>query len=49
MYQKAFQGFDFGAGSAIALCLVIAATIISLIVVRISGYDKMRSDMEGVS
>ncbi|MFI6359383.1 carbohydrate ABC transporter permease [Streptomyces sp. NPDC050743] len=49
MYQKAFQGFDFGAGSAIALCLVIAATIISLIVVRVSGYDKMRSDMEGVS
>jgi xylobiose transport system permease protein len=49
MYQKAFQGFDFGAGSAIALCLVVAATIISLIVVRVSGYDKMRSDMEGVS
>ncbi|MEU3414604.1 MULTISPECIES: carbohydrate ABC transporter permease [unclassified Streptomyces] len=49
MYQKAFKGFDFGAGSAIALCLVIAATIVSLIVVRVSGYDKMRSDMEGVS
>ncbi|MQY36649.1 L-arabinose transport system permease protein AraP [Streptomyces sp. RB17] len=49
MYQKAFQGFDFGAGSAIALCLVVAATIISLVVVRVSGYDKMRSSMEGVS
>ncbi|MEV5882033.1 sugar ABC transporter permease [Streptomyces sp. NPDC052020] len=49
MYQKAFKGFDFGAGAAIALALVIAATIISLIVVRVSGYDKMRSDMEGVS
>lgn len=49
MYQKAFKSFDFGAGSAIALCLVVAATIISLIVVRVSGYDKMRSDMEGVS
>lgn len=48
MYQKAFKGFDFGAGSAIALCLVIAATVVSLIVVRVSGYDKMRSDMEGV-
>ncbi|MEU0741482.1 sugar ABC transporter permease [Streptomyces sp. NPDC006134] len=49
MYEKAFKGFDFGAGAAIALALVIAATIVSLIVVRVSGYDKMRSDMEGVS
>ncbi|MEU6772262.1 sugar ABC transporter permease [Streptomyces sp. NPDC046759] len=49
MYQKAFQSFDFGAGSAIALCLVVAATIISLVVVRVSGYDKMRGSMEGVS
>ncbi|WP_437014548.1 carbohydrate ABC transporter permease [Streptomyces sp. enrichment culture] len=49
MYQKAFKGFDFGAGAAIALALVIAATVVSLIVVRVSGYDKMRSDMEGVS
>ncbi|GGL92594.1 ABC transporter [Streptomyces fumigatiscleroticus] len=49
MYQKAFKGFDFGAGAAIALALVVAATIISLIVVKVSGYDKMRSDMEGVS
>ncbi|MEU0335452.1 sugar ABC transporter permease [Streptomyces sp. NPDC006193] len=49
MYQKAFKGFDFGAGSAIALCLVVAATLVSLIVVRVSGYDRMRSDAEGVS
>ncbi|GGX72848.1 carbohydrate ABC transporter permease [Streptomyces minutiscleroticus] len=48
MYQKAFKGFDFGAGSAIALVLVVAATIISLIMVRLSGYDKMRSSMEGL-
>ncbi|WP_077801556.1 carbohydrate ABC transporter permease [Streptomyces sp. JHA26] len=49
MYQKAFKGFDFGAGSVIALCLVVAATVVSLVVVRVSGYDKMRSTMEGVS
>ncbi|MEQ8144752.1 sugar ABC transporter permease [Streptomyces sp. CNH189] len=49
MYDKAFKGFDFGAGSAIALALVVAATIISLVVVKVSGYDKMRSTMEGVS
>ncbi|GAA3237571.1 sugar ABC transporter permease [Streptomyces sp. XM83C] len=49
MYQKAFKSFDFGAGAAIALVLVVAATIISLIVVRLSGYDKMRGTMEGMS
>jgi xylobiose transport system permease protein len=49
MYQKAFKSFDFGAGAVIALLLVVAATIISLIVVRLSGYDKMRSTLEGVS
>ncbi|MEF9907984.1 carbohydrate ABC transporter permease [Streptomyces sp. P9-A2] len=49
MYDKAFKSFDFGAGSAIALALVVSATVISLIVVRVSGYDKMRSTMEGVS
>jgi xylobiose transport system permease protein len=49
MYEKAFKGFDFGAGAAMALVLVLAATVISLIVVRVSGYDKMRSSMEGVS
>ncbi|MEV5420787.1 carbohydrate ABC transporter permease [Streptomyces albogriseolus] len=49
MYDKAFKGFDFGVGSAIALALVVAATIISLVVVKVSGYDKMRSSMEGVS
>lgn len=49
MYEKAFKSFDFGAGAAIALTLVVASTVISLVVVRVSGYDKMRSTMEGVS
>ena len=48
MYQKAFKGFDFGAGSAVALLLVLVATAISLLVVRLSGYDKMRSTTEGL-
>ncbi|MEH1166841.1 sugar ABC transporter permease [Micromonospora sp. CPCC 205539] len=48
MYEQAFRSFDFGAGAAIALLLVVVATIISLIVVRVSGYDKMRSTMEGL-
>lgn len=48
MYQEAFQSFDFGVGSAIALVLVIVATAISLVVVKVSGYDKMTSSLEGV-
>jgi len=48
MYQKAFKSFDFGAASAIALLLVLVATLVSLVMVRLSGYDKMRSTMEGV-
>ncbi len=48
MYQKAFKSFDYGSASAIALLLVLVSTLISLIVVRISGYDRMRSTMEGL-
>jgi xylobiose transport system permease protein len=48
MYEQAFKSFDFGGGSAIALVLVIIATIISLVVVKVSGYDKMRSSTEGL-
>ncbi|MET8540305.1 sugar ABC transporter permease [Kitasatospora sp. NPDC004799] len=48
MYQKAFKSFDFGAGSAIALVLVVVATLISLAVVRLSGYDRMRGTAEGL-
>ncbi|MFI2608208.1 carbohydrate ABC transporter permease [Kitasatospora sp. NPDC018619] len=48
MYQKAFKGFDFGTGSAVALVLVVVATLISLAVVRISGYDRMRGTTEGL-
>ncbi|MBG6056845.1 ABC-type sugar transport system permease subunit [Cryobacterium sp. MP_M5] len=48
MYRKAFQSFDFGVGSAIALVLVIVATTISLVLVRVTGYDKMHSVQEGI-
>jgi xylobiose transport system permease protein len=48
MYEKAFKGFDFGTGSAVALVLVVVATLISLIVVRASGYDRMRTELEGL-
>ncbi|MFG1877331.1 carbohydrate ABC transporter permease [Sphaerisporangium sp. NPDC049003] len=48
MYEKGFRNFEFGAASAIALVLVVVATLVSLVVVRASGYDKMRSTMEGM-
>ncbi|MFJ2900017.1 carbohydrate ABC transporter permease [Streptomyces sp. NPDC087218] len=48
MYQKAFKSFDYGAASTMALLLVLVSTVISLIVVRLSGYDRMRSTMEGL-
>jgi xylobiose transport system permease protein len=48
MYQKAFKSFDFGGASAIALLLVLVATLVSLVMVRLTGYDRMRSTMEGV-
>ncbi|MEW1724264.1 sugar ABC transporter permease [Streptomyces sp. NPDC093109] len=48
MYQKAFKGFEFGVGSAIALLLVVVATLISLVVVRMSGYDRMSGTKEGM-
>jgi xylobiose transport system permease protein len=48
MYQTAFQTYDFGYGSAIATFLLALATVISLVLVKASGYDKMRSALEGV-
>jgi xylobiose transport system permease protein len=48
MYTSAFQSFQFGRASAIALVLVVVSTAISLVVVRVTGYGKMRSTMEGI-
>ncbi|MEV0846671.1 sugar ABC transporter permease [Streptomyces sp. NPDC049954] len=48
MYDKAFKSFDYGTGSAVALLLVVVATVISLIVVRVSGYDRMSGTQEGM-
>src|SRR5579875_1516278 len=48
MYEKAFQSFQFGNASVIAVVLAVVTTVISLIVVRASGWDKMRSTQEGM-
>ena len=49
MYDKAFKSFDYGTGAAVALLLVLVSTVISLVVVRLSGFDKMSGTQEGVS
>lgn len=48
MYEKAFQSFQFGNASVIAVVLAVVTTVISLITVRVSGWDKMRSAQEGM-
>ena len=48
MYVKAFSSFQFGDASVIAVLLAVVTTIISLITVRASGWDKMRSTQEGI-
>lgn len=48
MYQKAFQSFQFGPASVIAVLLTAVTTILSLITVKATGWDKMRSTQEGL-
>ncbi len=48
MYSQAFNSFDFGKASAIAVVLVVVATAIGIAITKWSGYDKMTSTQEGV-
>jgi xylobiose transport system permease protein len=48
MYVKGFSQFQFGGASVIGVLLVVVSTLIALIVVRVSGWDKMRSTQEGL-
>ena len=48
MYSQGFQSYEMGYGSTIALVLVVIATALSLITIKVSGYAKMRSTYEGV-
>ena len=47
MYITGFQDHQFGQASAIATLLVIIGMLVSLGLVRFSGFAKMRSEMEG--
>lgn len=48
MYFEAFRGDDMGYAATIASALVVVATLISLVIVRFSGFAKMRSTLEGL-
>ncbi|KAF4410219.1 MULTISPECIES: carbohydrate ABC transporter permease [Streptomyces] len=48
MYNTGFEAFEMGYASAIATVLVIVATGVSLLLVRITGFGAMRSTREGM-
>lgn len=48
MYTQGFKSYEMGYASTIATGLVILGTAVSLLIVRFSGFAKMRSTLEGV-
>jgi xylobiose transport system permease protein len=48
MYRTGFVGFEMGYASAIAVTLVVVATAVSSVLVRVSGFGTMRSTLEGM-
>ncbi|OLF17064.1 carbohydrate ABC transporter permease [Actinophytocola xanthii] len=48
MYIRGFRALEFGYASAIATVLVVLATTVSLVIVKFSGFAKMRSTLEGM-
>lgn len=48
MYIKGFVGFDMGYASALAVLLVFVGTVLSVTIVRVTGYHRMASQREGL-
>jgi xylobiose transport system permease protein len=48
MYRSGFFEFEMGYASAIGAVLVLVGTAISMVIVRFSGFAKMRSTLEGM-
>lgn len=48
MYQNAFRSYEMGFAATIAAVLVALGTLLSLLIVRFSGFAKMRSTLEGL-
>lgn len=47
MYDEAFPKLHMGYGSAIAVLLAVLGVLLSLVLLRVSGFTKMRSQLEG--
>lgn len=48
MYIKGFVGFDMGYASTLSVLLVAVGTVLSVLIVRATGYHRMVSDREGL-
>lgn len=48
MYQAGFRQYEMGFAATIAAVLVILGTTLSLLIVRFSGFGRMRSTLEGL-
>ncbi|WP_377271426.1 carbohydrate ABC transporter permease [Peterkaempfera sp. SMS 1(5)a] len=48
MYRTGFQSYDLGYAATLSTALVVVATALSLLMVRFSGFGKMRSTREGM-
>jgi len=48
MYKEGFDSFNLGYASAVAVALVVVATAVSLVMVRLTGFSRMRSTREGM-
>jgi xylobiose transport system permease protein len=48
MYIKGFVGFDMGYASVLAVLLVLIGTLLSVLIVRTTGYHRMASQREGL-
>lgn len=48
MYLKGFKSYDMGGASVVGVIILIMGIVISLLLNKLSGSDKMESQMEGV-
>lgn len=48
MYYSAFKGASFGYGSAVAVLLAVVGVTLSILVLRVTGFSRMRSQQEGL-
>lgn len=47
-YLQGFEALDFGYASVLAVVLGVLAVVVSLVLIKVTGFGKMRSQSEGV-